>query len=72
MLRDKILKESFVAVKVGNSANAVNIMVYLLPGRFKDKLSREKLEISDGISDISKVEFQDEKIHRKENAKRVE
>jgi hypothetical protein len=65
MLQNKILKETFVALKAGNTS-AVNIVVYLLPGRFKDKLKREKLYISDGLSRIDfKQDEKEEKVHVK-------
>jgi hypothetical protein len=50
MLKQKALKESFVAIKIPGQSIA-NIMVYLIPGKLSNKLMNGGLRItmSDGV-----------------------
>ena len=50
MLKNRILKESFVSIKIRGQATA-NISVYLQPGRFSDRIMKGEMKcyISDGI-----------------------
>ena len=60
MLKERVLKESFVALKIGGQSVA-NISVYLIPGKNAPKLMTRstKIYISDGLQQGQSVDFEE-------------